>query len=233
MNNYRNLKLYLLLILNKNYSQKLSFKPHLNYRIEYFVGNLQIKFVFVKMSRTQLNLIAAACENMGIGINGTLPWKLKKEMAYFTTMTTSVSDKKKVNAVIMGRRTWDCIPIKYRPLSNRINIVLTHNVDYVKKQVPEGVIVVPGLDEAIDHIDSRSDIESTWVIGGSSIYKAAMEHPNCGKIYLTEIQKSFDCDTFFPDINKQRFHLVNEEEVPGEKQSEGDINYYYRIYKRL
>lgn len=56
-------------------------------------------------------------------------------MAYFTTMTTSVSDKKKVNAVIMGRRTWDCIPIKYRPLSNRINIVLTHNVDYVKKQV--------------------------------------------------------------------------------------------------
>ncbi|KAH9628953.1 hypothetical protein HF086_016665 [Spodoptera exigua] len=148
------------------------------------------------MSRVKLNLIAAACENMGIGVNGALPWRLKKEMAYFTTMTTKVKDPSKVNAVIMGRRTWDCIPDKYRPLSDRVNIVLTHNVDAVKE-------------------------------------KAAMTHPNCGKIYLTEIQKSFDCDTFFPNIDKQQFHLVNENEIPEERQSEGEISYFFRVYKRL
>lgn len=56
-------------------------------------------------------------------------------MAYFTTMTTKVADTSKTNAVIMGRRTWDCIPDKYRPLSNRVNVVLTHNVDNVKEKV--------------------------------------------------------------------------------------------------
>lgn len=56
-------------------------------------------------------------------------------MAYFTTMTTKVKDPKKINAVIMGRRTWDCIPEKYRPLSNRVNIVLTHNVNSIKEKV--------------------------------------------------------------------------------------------------
>lgn len=56
-------------------------------------------------------------------------------MAYFTTMTTKVKDESKLNAVIMGRRTWDCIPDKYRPLNNRVNIVMTHNVEEVKTKV--------------------------------------------------------------------------------------------------
>ncbi|XP_072937675.1 dihydrofolate reductase [Epargyreus clarus] len=185
------------------------------------------------MSKIKLNLIAAACENMGIGSNGTLPWKLKKEMSYFTTMTTKVKDPEKINAVIMGRKTWDSIPLKYRPLADRVNVVLTNNVETVMATVPDGVIVVPGLDEAISLVESRPEIESTWVIGGSSIYKAAMNHPSCGKIYLTEIQRSFDCDTFFPNIDKQQFHLVDEEEIPGERQVEGDISYYFRVYRRL
>ncbi|XP_053621222.1 dihydrofolate reductase isoform X2 [Plodia interpunctella] len=154
-------------------------------------------------------------------------------MAFFSSMTTKTSDTKKKNAVIMGRRTWDCIPLKYRPLPNRINIVLTRHVDDVKLKVPEGVIVVPGLNEAISYIEDREDIESTWVIGGSSIYKAAMEHKNCNKIYLTEIQKVFECDTFFPTIDKNQFTIISEDRVPGEKQVEGDISYYYKIYKKL
>ncbi|CAB3241669.1 unnamed protein product [Arctia plantaginis] len=185
------------------------------------------------MSNVKLNLIAAACENMGIGVNGTLPWRLKKEMAYFTTMTTKVKDPSKMNAIIMGRKSWDSIPPKFQPLSNRLNIVLTHQVDTIKEKVPEDVVVVSGLDEAIKHIEGRQDIESTWVIGGSAIYQAAMSHPNCGKIYLTEIQKSYDCDTFFPNIDKQQFHLVDEEDIPEERQMEGDISYYFRVYKKL
>lgn len=73
----------------------------------------------------KLYLIAAASENLGIGINGNLPWRLKSEMAFFTHMTSKTKDIKKKNVVVMGRRTWDCIPPKYRPLQGRINIVLT------------------------------------------------------------------------------------------------------------
>ncbi|XP_032525298.2 dihydrofolate reductase [Danaus plexippus] len=185
------------------------------------------------MSKVKLNLIAAACENMGIGSNGSLPWRLKKEMEYFTTMTTKVKDASKINAVIMGRKTWDCIPNKYRPLENRLNIVLTRHVDVIKDKVPKDVVVVSGLDEAISYIIDRNDVESTWVIGGSSVYQASMDHPNCGKIYLTEIQKTFDCDTFFPNINRQRFHLIDEDDIPRDIQTEGDISYYFRVYKRL
>ncbi|XP_045457647.1 dihydrofolate reductase [Melitaea cinxia] len=185
------------------------------------------------MSKVKLNLIAAACENMGIGFNGTLPWRLKKEMAYFTEMTTKVKDPAKKNAVIMGRKTWDSIPNKYRPMSDRANIVLTSQVNALKENVPEEVIVVSSLDEAIEYIKGCPDIESTWVIGGSYIYKAAIDHPNCDKIYLTEIKKSFNCDTFFPNIDKQKFQLIEEEGVPTEKQTEGDISYYFRIYKHI
>ncbi|CAH2083982.1 unnamed protein product [Euphydryas editha] len=185
------------------------------------------------MSKVKLNLIAAACENMGIGVNGTLPWRLKKEMAFFNKMTTKVKDPAKTNAIIMGRKTWDSIPNQFRPLNKRVNIVLTSQVNSLKENVSEEVIVVPSLDEAIEYINGRPDIESTWVIGGSYVYKAAIEHPNCDKIYLTEIQNTFNCDIFFPNIDKQKFHLIEEDGVPTEKQTEGDISYYFRIYKRL
>lgn len=59
-----------------------------------------------------------------------------------------------------------------------------------------------------------------------------MEHPNCDKIYLTELQNDFECDTFFPAIDKQQFQLTEEDGVDKELQREGDITYYYRIYKK-
>ncbi|XP_026316371.1 dihydrofolate reductase-like isoform X3 [Hyposmocoma kahamanoa] len=147
------------------------------------------------MSKVKLNLIAAACDNMGIGVNGTLPWRLKNEMAYFSKMTSGVTDSSKKNAVIMGRQTYDCIPDKYRPLSGRVNIVLTRSVEELKK-------------------------------------RRSMVHPACDKIYLTEIQKSFECDTFFPSIDHGQFVLVTEDGVPQDLQQEGDTPYYYRIYKK-
>ena len=72
--------------------------------------------------------IAAATENWGIGKDGGLPWKLKKEMQYFAKATAHRSEKDddgKINVVVMGRRNWDSIPLKYRPLKNRFNVVLT------------------------------------------------------------------------------------------------------------
>ncbi len=85
-----------------------------------------------------MKLIAAASENMGIGKNNALPWRLKAEMKYFTRMTIDTKDPSKKNAVIMGRKTYESIPAKHRPLNDRINIILTSNKDY---EAPEGVIL--------------------------------------------------------------------------------------------
>ncbi|XP_049882909.1 dihydrofolate reductase isoform X2 [Pectinophora gossypiella] len=158
---------------------------------------------------------------------------MRKEMAFFTKMTSGVKDLNKKNAVIMGRRSWDCIPENYRPLVNRVNIVLTRNVQQIEQRVPQGVLVFSSLDEAVKYIESRDDIESTWVIGGSAIYKEAMDHEKCDKIYLTEIQNNFQCDTYFPSFDKQHYQLVEEDGIPTEAQVEGDIKYYFRIYKKV
>ena len=76
------------------------------------------------------NIIVAACENLGIGSNGTLPWRLKKEMQYFAQMTKNTKDISKKNAVLMGRKTYESIPPNFRPLKDRLNIVLTGQKGY-------------------------------------------------------------------------------------------------------
>ena len=70
-------------------------------------------------------LVVAAAKNMGIGKEGGLPWSLPGDMAYFKYLTSRTRDAAKQNAVIMGRRTWESIPAKFRPLKGRINVVLT------------------------------------------------------------------------------------------------------------
>ena len=95
------------------------------------------------------SIIAAACRNMGIGINNTLPWRLRNEMKYFERVTksgassaTQADEPTKRNVVIMGRKSWDSIPEKYRPLKQRINIVLTRRLDGEKVELLDGTRVL-------------------------------------------------------------------------------------------
>ena len=78
---------------------------------------------------TRLTLIVAATLTNGIGQNSRLPWRLPQEMAYFARATTNASDDT-VNAVVMGRNTWESTPERFRPLKERLNIVITRNKDY-------------------------------------------------------------------------------------------------------
>ncbi|KYQ50751.1 Dihydrofolate reductase [Trachymyrmex zeteki] len=176
----------------------------------------------------KLELIAAACENMGIGVNGDLPWRLKTEMAYFTRMTTNTKYKNKRNVVLMGRRTWECIPEKYRPLKDRINMVLTsQSLDYgddaiTCKSIPHAFDVISGM---------QNQVERVWVIGGSSVYKSAMESPHFGRLYLTRIKKKFECDTFFPSISNDLV-LIEDPMIPQGIQEEKGIEFVYEVYER-
>jgi len=79
-----------------------------------------------------LKLIVAATEQFGIGIKGNLPWKLSQDMKYFRQLTMSTIDPKKQNSVIMGRKTWESIPPSFRPLTKRVNIVISAQPEYHK-----------------------------------------------------------------------------------------------------
>ncbi|XP_049954411.1 dihydrofolate reductase isoform X2 [Schistocerca serialis cubense] len=145
------------------------------------------------------NIIVAVGNNNGIGIGGKLPWNLRQELAYFSRMTKSTTDPLKKNAVVMGRKTWESIPEKFRPLPGRLNVVLTRT----NRSLGEEVIVHTSLEDAIKDLHNRQDVETVWVIGGSSVYDEMMKSSYCHRLYITNILKDYNCDTFFPEIGSQ------------------------------
>lgn len=146
-----------------------------------------------------ISLIAALSENRVIGKNNDLPWHLPDDMKYFMETT-------KGHHTIMGRKNYDSIPEKFKPLPNRTNIVVTHQKDF---KAP-GCLVVNSLERGLEIANQNGETE-TFVIGGSEIYKLAIPYAN--RLYLTEIHAVIEGDTFFPKVNKtewietsRRFH---------------------------
>lgn len=95
---------------------------------EFFVMVICSTFA-IKLSMSRLTLIVAATKSNGIGQNGQLPWRLPKEMKYFARITSHAPENAQ-NAVVMGRNTWESIPNKFRPLPNRLNVVISRQNDY-------------------------------------------------------------------------------------------------------
>ncbi|XP_018562891.1 dihydrofolate reductase [Anoplophora glabripennis] len=179
----------------------------------------------------KLNLIAAACENMGIGKGNNLPWRLRTELDYFTRMTSATVDKNKKNIVIMGRRTWDSLPNKFKPLSDRINCVLSRSDLDLKKY--QDVHTFKSLEQCLEKIGNsefRDRFETVWIIGGTNVYKESMESEQFYRLYLTKIFKHFDCDTFFPKIPDNLIE-VRDPAVPEGTQKEKDVEFVYHVYE--
>ncbi len=149
-------------------------------------------------------IIVAYDKNRGIGLNNTLPWKIKADMEYFKNITTLTKNKKKTNVVIMGRKTWLSIPVKFRPLKNRINIILSKTLS------DPNLIIMRSIDDVLNYVlTNKKKIESCFVIGGETIYKQFLNENLVSTIYATEIDEIYGCDTFFPIINrfKERVNL--------------------------
>ena len=191
-------------------------------------------------------IVAATADGSGIGRNGQLPWQLPGDMAFFKEMTLKVSanlasnsslpgsSKVAKNAVIMGRKTWQSIPAKFRPLKDRLNIVLSNNPSLREEiSLPTDVIVVGALGDALALLSTPAkmlEIENVYVIGGGGIYEEAMKSPFCSKIYLTSIEHSIDdCDTFFPIIPANKFKLCHYTDA----KEENGITYRFTRYERL
>ena len=137
----------------------------------------------------KISLIVAVAENGVIGKDNDLIWHLPKDMQFFKEITSG-------HHVIMGRRNFESIPHKYRPLPNRTNIIITRQSEYKAG----GCIVVNSVETALEIAKNNGDIEP-FIIGGGQIYRIAIEKNLVDKIYLTKIHHSFKGDTFFPKLS--------------------------------
>src|SRR3989338_2886942 len=174
------------------------------------------------------SIIVAVDLKNGIGKNGALPWHLPTDLKHFKEITTQAHSKGKKNLVIMGRKTWESIPEKFRPLPGRINLVLTRNKSLV---LSEGVLKAESLNDALALLNSgewKKAVETVYVIGGAQVFKEALENPRCEKIYATHILSKFDCDVFFPP-----FLDFFAETLKSPSFGENSTRYYFGVYNRI
>ena len=163
-----------------------------------------------------ISAIVAVDKNWGIGFEGQLLERLPPDMKYFKEITSN-------NAVVMGRKTWDSLPLK--PLPNRLNLIITKNP--IGKPIEKDYQFVD-MGAAIEIIttDIKTDV---FVIGGGEIYKQLL--PYCDRVYVTQILKSHDnVDTYFPNLDKDPQWEVS---TCTELRDYGNIPYAFLTYDRI
>ncbi len=168
-------------------------------------------------------IVVAADADLGIGLAGGLPWKLPGDTAYFKRLTVQAPEGLR-NAVIMGRKTYESIPARFRPLRDRLNVVLTRSG--ADAPAPD-VLTASSLEGALAVIGAQPDIHHVFVIGGGDVYRQALAHSGCSTLYVTRVHETFGCDTRFPEFH-ETFRLVTETGI----QHDNGIAYRFEVYER-
>lgn len=150
--------------------------------------------------------IAAVAENRAIGKGNDLIWDLPDDMRFFMETTRG-------HHVITGRKNYESIPHKFRPLKNRVNIVVTRDAAY---EAP-GALVVTDIREAIE-LAREAGEEECFVIGGGEIYALALREGLLDRMYITHVHHSFDADTYYPEFDSGNWQrTVLSEHAPDER----------------
>ncbi|HJC42761.1 MAG TPA: dihydrofolate reductase [Candidatus Mediterraneibacter gallistercoris] len=161
-----------------------------------------------------MKAILAADKNWGIGYNNRLLVSIPSDMKFFRQTTTG-------KVVVMGRKTLESFP-NGMPLKNRTNIVLTGNQNY---QVKDAVIV-HSEDELMEEL-KKYNTDDIYVIGGESVYRMML--PYCDTVYVTKIDRAFQADTFFPNLDEMDEWEMTEE---SEEQTCFDLEFCFTKYER-
>ena len=161
-------------------------------------------------------LIVAMDNKRGIGKNNDLMWHLPEDMKFFKSST-------KGHVVVMGRKNFESIPEKYRPLPGRENIIITRN----KSFQAEGCQVIHSLEELEDNF-SEFDQRTLFIIGGGEIYRLAMEAGIIDEMYISHVNHNYDADTFFPhfELCEWNVEVVQAQEVDEKHQASFSIVKY-------
>lgn len=161
-----------------------------------------------------MKAILAADKNWGIGYNNKLLVSIPSDMKFFRQTTTG-------KVVVMGRKTLESFP-NGLPLKNRTNIVLTGNPEYKVKDA----VIVHSKEELMKELE-KYDTEDIYVIGGESVYRMML--PYCDMVYVTKIDRAFQADTFFPNLDQMEEWELAEE---GEEQTCFDLEFCFTRYER-
>lgn len=161
-----------------------------------------------------MNLIVNVDKNWAIGLGSKLLVRIPQDMKYFRSMTTG-------HVVVMGRKTLESFP-ESKPLPNRANIVLTRDQGY---QAP-GAVVVHSMEELKEELKKYSG-EEIFVIGGGQIYRELL--PLCDKAYVTKVDRAFDADVYFPDLDQDPQWKMTK---VSEEQTYFDLEYVFAVYER-
>ncbi|TFK30421.1 dihydrofolate reductase [Coprinopsis marcescibilis] len=199
------------------------------------------------LNMSRLTIIVAATKSNGIGQGSKLPWRLPKEMKYFAQVTTQAPVGHK-NLVLMGRTTWESIPPKFRPLPNRLNVVISRNKQYQlgpQNDASQSIILADSLDSSFVAAEAANRI---FIIGGASLYRESLLLPTSGgspfvdRILLTRIvEPDFQCDVFMPDFNAKDEWLKSTHNelqdwvgftVPEGIQEENGVKYEFQMWTR-
>lgn len=146
----------------------------------------------------RIAIIAALGKNRELGAGNGLLWHIPEDLRRFKELTNG-------HPVVMGRKTWESLPEKYRPLANRTNIVITRRDDYEAS----GAVVVSSLAAALRAAERSLGDEESFVMGGGELYREAL--PFADRLYLTLIEGEKEADTFFPEYEKEFPRVVSEE----------------------
>ena len=161
-----------------------------------------------------MKAILSADRNWGIGNGNKLLVSIPSDMKFFRQTTTG-------KVVVMGRKTLESFP-NGQPLKNRKNIVLTSNPDYKVKDA----VIVHSKEELLKTLE-QYDSENIYIIGGESIYRMML--PYCDTVFVTKIDRAFQADTFFPNLDEMEEWQMTEE---GEEQTCFDLEFRFTKYER-
>ena len=165
-----------------------------------------------------VSIIAAVAKDRTIGKDNDLIWHYPIDMAFFKSST-------KNHYVIMGRRNFDSIPEKYRPLPFRTNVIVTRQTDLVA----DGCLIVNSLEEAVE-IAKNDKQKEIFIIGGGQIYNQALEDGIVNRMYLTHIDKDYNGDAFFPEFNSDDW-IISKEELHT-KDDKHEADFVIRTYQK-
>lgn len=153
-----------------------------------------------------ISAIAAVAENGIIGHQGDLPWSLPDDMAWFQHHT-------KGHHVITGRKNYESIPPKYRPLKGRVNLVVTRNAAY---EAP-GAVVVTSIEAALEIARAAGEAEA-FIIGGGEIYREAFAKGLVQRLYLTRVHAHLKGDTRFPEVAPAEWRELSRQHHPEDER---------------
>ncbi|MEC3881771.1 dihydrofolate reductase [Parapedobacter sp. 10938] len=162
------------------------------------------------MERPLVSAIVAAAENNAIGKDNQLLWHLPNDLRFFKRTTTG-------HTIIMGRKTYESVG---KPLPNRRNIIITRQAGYTA----EGAEVVHSLAAALESCAGEDEV---FIVGGAEIYQQAL--PVVNRIYLTRVHVTLPGDSFFPELDKQRWRLVSEDHHAADDRHA--YGYTFEIYE--